>query len=163
MKPLQPPVTSTTRTGIELQFQPMSTRDLDAVMYIESIAHSHPWTRKNFEDSIRCGDQCWMAYVEQEIAAYSIISSGGGEAELLNHVVSPRLHQQGIGYALLKFILSRLEPGIDMVFLEVRKSNQAAIALYDRLGFSEVGVRPNYYPGKDRREDALIFAKPLGI
>ena len=49
------------------------------------------------------------------------------------------------------------------IFLEVRPSNTAAIALYNGLGFNEIGIRKDYYPGQDGREDALMLAKELLI
>ena len=49
----------------------------------------------------------------------------------------------------------------ERVFLEVRPSNTAAIALYDSAGFNEIGKRPNYYPGPRGREDAIVMAMEL--
>jgi len=77
--------------------------------------------------------------------------------------VSPDYQRQGLGRALLEYIISELENrGIATLWLEVRASNQAAIALYESLGFNEATIRRNYYPAKDGREDAIVMALPLG-
>ena len=52
---------------------------------------------------------------------------------------------------------------VDSIFLEVRESNDAAIHLYDKEGFNRLGIRKAYYPAKDGREDALVFAKALNL
>ena len=78
----------------------------------------------------------------------------------MNVAVSPAYRRQGIGESLMVALMEALkERGIESLTLEVRASNEGAIALYDRLGFQQVGRRPNYYT--DPREDALIMRKEL--
>ena len=154
----------------------LKVSDVDAILTIEKTAHSHPWTLKNFIDSLNANNQAWIVEyqspqeheVKPQIAAYTILSSGGGEAEILNITVAPAFQRQGIGRMLMQYSMSQLNTEVDTVFLEVRTSNTAAITLYHSLGFNEVGQRPNYYPLKTHNsrhqssyEDALIFAKLL--
>ena len=86
-----------------------------------------------------------------------------GEAELLDLVVGPKHQGQGIGKALLEWIVLQLPEFADRFFLEVRESNQSALALYQNVGFVEVGVRPKYYPADHGREDAILMAMELNL
>jgi len=148
-------------TRLALSFRLMGVNDLGSVLLIENEAHSHPWSRQNFQDSLQAGHECWVAEFEKQITAYAIASCGGGDAELLNIAVARSMRREGIGRTLLEFVITQVESNSETLFLEVRSSNASAIELYHNLGFNEVGVRSNYYPGKKHREDALILAKPL--
>jgi ribosomal-protein-alanine N-acetyltransferase len=81
-----------------------------------------------------------------------------GEAHLLNLCVSPQEQNQGIGRKLLEHVISVAKSHADTMFLEVRPTNTAAIFLYESVGFNEIGVRKGYYPAKNGREDAIMFA-----
>jgi ribosomal-protein-alanine acetyltransferase len=85
------------------------------------------------------------------------------EAHLLNFTVAPSRQRRGLGQALLERLLSRMkEDGAVSVLLEVRPSNDAAIRLYGRNGFVQIGRRKGYYPaGKNTREDALLMQRAL--
>ncbi|MGH1441439.1 MAG: ribosomal protein S18-alanine N-acetyltransferase [Cellvibrionaceae bacterium] len=105
-----------------------------------------------------------------KIAAYIITSTAADEAELLNITVAPQFRRCGLASLLLEHAETSFDTTIQNFFLEVRQSNANAIALYDTLGFNEVGCRPNYYPANGSpvnhqagREDALIMAKTLGF
>ena len=83
------------------------------------------------------------------------------EMHLLNLAVHPALRRRGIARSLLTAALHQARTqGVGVVWLEVRPSNSAAIALYHSFGFEEIGVRPGYYT--DNGEDALIFAFSWG-
>ncbi|SQB26002.1 ribosomal-protein-alanine N-acetyltransferase [Citrobacter koseri] len=70
----------------------------------------------------------------------------------------------GWGEELLEHLIDELEKrGVLTLWLEVRASNAAAIALYESLGFNEATVRRNYYPTADGREDAIIMALPISM
>jgi ribosomal-protein-alanine N-acetyltransferase len=78
--------------------------------------------------------------------------------------VDPRHRQQGVGTTLLRALLATAEVAeVATLFLEVRPSNTAALRLYEKFGFNEVGVRNNYYPAKNGREDAIVLAKELKV
>jgi ribosomal-protein-alanine N-acetyltransferase len=144
------------------RFRPMREADLDAVMDIEVRAYAHPWTRAIFGDCLRVGYNCWLYEREGRIEAYGVMSVAVGEAHILNLTVRPESQGQGLGRKMLKHFLSlALRYSADMVLLEVRPSNTAALALYSGMGFNEIGVRKGYYPGPSGREDALVLALNL--
>ncbi|MGA9342107.1 MAG: ribosomal protein S18-alanine N-acetyltransferase [Rhodanobacteraceae bacterium] len=142
--------------------RPMREHDLDAVIAIELAAYEFPWTRGIFRDCIRAEHECWVLARAREVVGYGVLSAGAGEAHLLNVCVAQGAQRQGFGRRLVQRLLELARwHGAERVFLEVRPSNRAAIALYDSLGFNEFGRRPNYYPAGRGREDALVFAIEL--
>lgn len=145
-----------------LSFRPMQEADLADVIEIERRSYPYPWTRTIFSDCLRAGYSCWVCERQGIIEGYGVISVAAGESHLLNLCVRPEALQQGIGRKLLKhFISVARRHGAEVVFLEVRPSNRAALALYGKNGFNELGVRRDYYPAEGGREDALILARVL--
>lgn len=143
-------------------FRAMENADLDGVVENEMRAYEYPWTRGNFADCLDAHHECRIACLDGEIIGHGILSFGAGEAHLLN--VCIRRDRQGHGYGRV-LVLHMLERArlrqADVVFLEVRPSNIAACELYQSLGFSEIGVRKNYYPASKGHEDALVMALDL--
>ena len=107
-----------------------------------------------------------MGEREGRIVAYGVLMLGPGEAQLLNLSVVPDAQRQGLGSDLLALFLEEaLRLGATQVFLEVRVSNTAAIALYERAGFASVARRADYYPpgpSGATREDALVMRHVAG-
>lgn len=137
----------------------MTEQDLDRVLEIEVVAHSHPWTRGIFLDCLRVGYLGRVLVVGDRIQAYGILSSGAQEAHILNLSTAPETRRRGYARTLLRALIADARTlGADTLLLEVRSSNRGAIALYDQEGFNEIGVRRNYYPASDGREDALLLA-----
>jgi ribosomal-protein-alanine N-acetyltransferase len=136
----------------------MAEPHLDEVVRIEHAVHIHPWSRGNFADSISAGYHCWVAHRDSALVGYGVVMIGAGEAHLLNLSVAPPWQRQGIGAELTRFFvkLSR-DYGAEKIYLEVRPSNTIARALYLAQGFAEIGVRRDYYPAQDGREDAVIM------
>lgn len=125
----------------------MVTADLDAVVKNEFSAYAFPWTRGIFEDCLKSGNECWVGEVAGEVIGHAVITVGGGEAHLLNVCIQRQLQGHGHGRALVVHALERSrQRGADALFLEVRPSNHVAARLYDSLGFTEVGLRKDYYP-----------------
>ena len=150
-------------TVSELSFRTMVADDLTHVMDIELQAYSHPWTIGIFRDCLRA-HRCWVAVQDETIVGYGVLMMAPGESHVLNLCVKPDQQRKGIGRALLRLLAKNSEQGgVDMLLLEVRRSNQSAIDLYDNEGFHELGVRKGYYPADDGREDAIIFAKYLSL
>ena len=136
--------------------------DLDAVMEIESRAYDFPWTQGIFRDCLRVGYCCWCYEIDGLIQGYGVMSVAAGESRILNISVRPESRRQGIGSKLMKhFLQLARRHDADTVMLEVRPSNKLAIKLYEKLGFNEIGVRRNYYPAHQGREDALLLALSL--
>ncbi|KAF1029706.1 MAG: Ribosomal-protein-alanine acetyltransferase [Burkholderia plantarii] len=139
---------------------PMTDFDLDEVVEIERAAYEFPWSRGNFEDSLRNGyfGIC-MRHVTGSLAGYCVLMPVVDEMHLLNLCVAPAAQSTGCGLALLREAVrvTRAERLVG-VLLEVRPSNPRAIALYERFGFETVGRRKHYYPARHRtREDAIVM------
>lgn len=137
----------------------MSLADLDAVLEIESRAYQFPWTRGIFADCLRANNTCRVACLDGAIVGHAILSVAAGEANLLNVCVQRDRQGRGLGRAFMHQLIHMVNVmGAQTLFLEVRPSNKVAIALYDSLGFVQVGLRKDYYPGEQGREDARVMA-----
>ena len=101
---------------------------------------------------------CWLLRQEACVVGASWFTYVKGEAELIDFVIAPSQRRQGLGLILLKGCLRRLRAdSIASCHLEVRRSNCAAIGLYQKAGFVIVGQRANYYRGQDEAEDAILM------
>lgn len=146
----------------EYSFRLMAENDLDAVLAIEESVYSFPWTRGIFYDCLHVGYTCRVFLYKEKIIAYSIMSVAADESHLLTIVVAEKEQNKGYGKKMLdEMIRMAKKNSANTMYLEVRASNKAAIQLYHKRGFNELGVRNNYYPAEDGREDALIFALDL--
>jgi len=142
--------------------RPMLADDVEAVLEIEHAMYEFPWTRGIFRDCLRVGYCCWVLSKGDEVIAYAVLSVAAGESHLLNVCVSEGHQRQGHAARLIKHMLDLAKShGAGVCLLEVRPSNTAAVTLYEQMNFVEVGIRPNYYPAKKGREDALILALEL--
>ena len=147
----------------EAGFVPMTPERLDAVMAVESVAYPHPWTRGNFEDSLRAGYHGQLLLAGEALVGYYVAMKGVDEVHLLNITVAPDLQGQGWGRALLDALAvwSRLQ-GAQWLWLEVRQSNARALLVYERYGFVRVGLRKDYYPAdRQQREHAVVMSLKL--
>lgn len=153
--------TGITRTGEKLEYRLLNASLLDGVYELEQEAHAHPWSRKLFNDCLGVRQPCVVAFSQEQIVGFAVVSAAAGNAELLNLVVAKKHRRQGIAQALMQHVLNAVTPYADTLYLEVRQSNTPALALYEEAGFVEVGIRPNYYPAAKGREDALILAYTL--
>ena len=145
-------------------FRPMYFDDLTRVVGIEEDAYSSPWTEGIFRDCIRVAYHCFVYLQDEVVQAYGIITVAANEAHILNLCVASECRGQGLGRKMLHKLIDVAEQkDTDSIFLEVRESNQVAINLYKDEGFNEIGVRKDYYPAKEGKENALIFAKALNI
>ena len=140
----------------------MRAADLDRIMQIEPVIYAHPWTRGNFDDSMRVGYSCWVIDCGGMLAAYGVLMIGVREAHLLNLSVAPEWQGRGLGRSLLEHFvgLGRDSDALQM-FLEVRPSNTSARRLYADFGFRDICVRRGYYPGAGGREDAILMGLML--
>lgn len=143
----------------ELNIRPMLKDDIDDVMAIELSVYDYPWTKRIMTDCLRVGYHCLVGEVDGTLAGYCVMSSGAGEAHILNLCVAEEFQRRGLGKYLLTHVLDMAKAlEVKNVFLEVRPSNFSAISLYEQLGFNEIGTRKDYYPAKNGREDAVILA-----
>jgi ribosomal-protein-alanine N-acetyltransferase len=148
--------------GPSPQIRSMRRSDLAQVAAIEQSAYEFSWSPGIFRDCLRAGHTCWVLESGDEIMGYGVLSTGAGEAHVLNVCVAPAYQGQGHGRRLLRRLLDTARwYGAERVFLEVRPSNVAAQTLYESAGFNEIGRRPNYYPARVGREDAVVMAMDL--
>ncbi len=138
--------------------------DLAMVSDIERRSYDFPWSHGVFRDCLLAGYQSVVLVREDRVAGYGILSIAAGEAHILNLCVEPALRSFGYGERLLDEMLFRARSAsVREIFLEVRPSNERALALYRKKGFHQVANRPAYYQANKGREDAAVLAKKLVI
>ena len=142
----------------------MRYSDIDLVVKNEAAAYEYPWSKRNFIDCLQSGYQCWVFATKEEIVAHGVLSASIGESHLLTLCVHPDHQRHGYGRRILNLLMERAYR-LDSAecFLEVRTKNKKAINLYKSIGFSVIGERKNYYPGKLGREDAYIMVLTLPL
>lgn len=141
----------------------MTEADLDAVLCIEREVHAHPWTQGNFSDALRSKYQCKVCESESGgMLGYAVMMLAVDEAELLDIAIAAGHQRHGWGRKLLEemMVLARRHEMHRMV-LEVRASNAAAIGLYKSMGFTDIGLRREYYQAENGREDAILMGREL--
>jgi len=141
--------------------------DAEALASLEERCYTHPWTVRHFRDEIaRPGrgrvvvlrDPRAAGDPERGIRAYFVIQVVADEMHLLNLAVAPEMRGRGWARWLLRLaLLLGARRGARRALLEVRRSNQPALALYQKAGFRELSVRRNYYTRP--QEDALVLEK----
>lgn len=135
----------------------MCLSDVESVAEIETACFAHPWTSAGLaEETENPTARFFVAESDGKPIAYIGANNIAGEVYITNIAVLPSYRKRGIGELLLSALLTASEKEqAEFVTLEVRKSNQAAIHLYEKLGFSKCGHRKGFY--RDPDEDALIF------
>jgi ribosomal-protein-alanine N-acetyltransferase len=140
----------------------MTDSDLDAVMAIENVIYTHPWTRGNFADSLAAQSHGYVMVWHGVIVGYAVLMAGAGEAHLLNLSIAAAWQRRGLGRILLGHVVDLArELKVQQIFLVVRVSNAAARALYAQSNFREIGLRRGYYPAHAGREDAVVLETVL--
>ena len=140
----------------------MTHGDLAMVSDIERRSYEFPWNHGVFRDCLLAGYQNIVLVRGDEVAGYGVLSVAAGEAHILNLCVDPEVRSRGYGDKLLDEMLFRARAAsVRQVFLEVRPSNERALALYRKKGFHQVANRPAYYQAHDGREDAAVHVKKL--
>lgn len=140
----------------------MSYEDLAQVSDIERRSYEFPWSHGVFRDCLLAGYQCIVLDRADDVAGYGILSIAAGEAHILNLCIEPAHRAHGYGEQLLDEILARArEAEVEEIFLEVRPSNETAMALYRKKGFHQIANRPQYYQASRGREDAAVLSKKL--
>ncbi|MGB7904324.1 MAG: ribosomal protein S18-alanine N-acetyltransferase [Steroidobacteraceae bacterium] len=151
-------------SGNLVRFRAMTPFDVPHVGTIERSSYPFPWSESIFRDCLRVGYLCRVAESAGEVVAYGIVAMGAGEAHVLNLCVDGAVRGRGIGRRMLLLLIERsVQAGMQDVFLEVRPSNLHAIALYQSLGFVEVGRRRGYYQAEAGREDALVLKLSMPV
>ena len=144
----------------KLDIREMDAEDVQSVVAIEHLMYPFPWTEGIFRDCLAVGCLGYVVELDGKLIGYVVLSSGAGEAHILNICIDAPFAGKGYGRSLLNHCLDAVSrQDVDRVFLEVRVSNFVAIALYRSMDFKQVGLRRDYYPDVGgRREDALVLA-----
>ena len=139
----------------------MNLGDVSAIAELEKLCFSDPWSENSIASEVVNPLSSWLvAEVDGVVAGYVGSQTVLDASDMMNLAVSPDYRRQGIGQALVEALVEYLrENKVLALLLEVRVSNTPAIALYESLGFVQVGRRPKYY--HNPREDALILRKEL--
>ena len=146
----------------DVVIRPMRALDVADVVAIERASYQFPWSEGIFRDCLRVGYVCRAALLDGELIGYGIMSTGAGEAHILNVCVREQLRCRGFGRTILEHLLNRAAASAaSEAYLEVRPSNTAAIRLYQTLGFEPIGVRRGYYQAVGGREDAAVLRVSL--
>ena len=139
----------------------MRKEDVPAIAELEKICFSDPWSENSIASELHNPLSYWLVAEDKGgVAGYVGSQAVLDSADMMNIAVSPEFRRCGIGEKLINSLILHLrKENIRMLLLEVRISNEPAIALYTKLGFEQVGRRPRYY--HNPREDALILRKEL--
>lgn len=142
----------------------MVEEDLPYVIEIENISYPNPWQLSSFKGEIE-NRPISNPYVIifrplEKIIGYIIYWHRRNEVQISNIAISPDYRQLGVGEGVLRKVLPEMcHKGAEFVFLEVRPSNLAARRLYEKLGFTILGLRKGYY--RSPSEDAIVMGKSL--
>lgn len=142
-----------------IEIQEMNEFHVAQVAALEKLCFSAPWSENSIRYELTNPLSLWLVAMEGEkLLGYVGSQTVMDEADMMNVAVDPASRRRGVGRELVEALVSALkERNAHSLTLEVRASNEPAKALYDRLGFAQVGRRPNYY--RSPREDALILRK----
>ena len=140
-----------------LTFRRMTPADAAMVEKVERMCFSMPWSRESFwEEAAQEAAYYLLALDDGEVIGYVGVWLLGEEGHITNVAVAPEMRRRGVGAALLAELMRiAMEHSVRSMTLEVRPSNEAALALYRKFGFRSVGRRPHYYT--DNAEDAEIL------
>ena len=146
-----------------MEIKAMKEAQVPQIAALERVCFSDPWSEKSILSELENPLSCWLVAMDGErLAGYVGSQTVLGETDMMNLAVDPDFRRQGIGEALVLRLVAELKSrGAYCLTLEVRASNEAAIGLYDKLGFAAVGRRRGYY--EKPREDACILRKEWNL
>ena len=129
------------------------------VAALEKLCFSDPWSENSVASELKNPLSLWLVALDGDaVAGYVGSQSVLGESDMMNIAVDPNYRRQGVAAALIEDLVLQLkQKGNRCLTLEVRASNEPAVKLYEKLGFAQIGRRPNYY--RNPKEDALILRK----
>ena len=146
-----------------MEFTVMNETHVAQVAELEKLCFSDPWSLRSITSELSNPLSLWVVAVTGDtVVGYVGSQSVMGEADMMNLAVVPEHRRQGVGRRLVEELVSRLAANqVKSLTLEVRASNDPAIALYDEMGFRAVGRRPGYY--RNPKEDAMILRKEWDV
>ncbi len=142
-----------------IRYRQMTPEDVPVISKLEEEAFSMPWSPEDFRQMIEKEDaRYYVAEEDGELLGGCGVLLIVGEGNITNVVIKPEVRNRGIGTGLLQYLIEEgYREGLNAFTLEVRVSNQAAIHVYEKVGFVSEGVRPHFY--EKPTEDALIMWK----
>lgn len=148
-----------------IEIKKLSVDDVALIASLETTCFDEntSWTQNMLTDSMSSPTTLFFgAFVQSKIVGYCAISDFGEETELLRICTATTCQRQGVGYALLSFVLNYLKnvsmQHIDIsMTLEVNQNNDSAKKLYEKCGFKQIATRKNYYFEKGSYSDAIIM------
>lgn len=142
-----------------IRYELMTAAHVSAVAELEKKYFSTPWSEKSISSELTNSLSVWLVALDEDrVVGYIGSQSVLAEADVMNIAVDESYRRQGVASGLVSALLRVLSHRqVCALLLEVRASNAPARAMYDKLGFVQVGRRPNYYIAP--REDALILRK----
>ena len=156
------------QSSLERRFEPplhirgLSIRDISLLKQIEDQAYEFGWSEGNFLDALN-EDYVAKALINNSVmVGYYFWQKVLNECHLLNFTIASERQRKGLGNWMLSQLIESVKTrSIEAIYLEVRPSNDTAISLYAKFGFSIIGRRKNYYPEKEGREDALVMKRRI--
>ena len=146
-----------------MKIETMNASHVDQIAELEKLCFSDPWSANSIASELDNKLAFWLVATDEDrVAGYIGSQTVMEETDMMNVAVHPDYRRKGVAEALVNDLTENLKKmGSHCLTLEVRASNAPAIALYEKLGFSEIGRRKNYY--RNPREDALILRKEWEI
>ena len=146
-----------------MTIETMKEYHVSQIAELEKLCFQDPWSEKSIASELGNKLSLWLvALDDQQVVGYVGSQTVLGETDMMNIAVHPNYRRQGIANQLILALIQELtEHGSHSLMLEVRVSNESAISVYHNLGFTEVGVRKNYY--RNPKEDALILRKEWSL
>ena len=142
-----------------MKIELMTADQVPQIAELEKICFNDPWSEKSIASELDNRLSLWLVAMDGDrVAGYVGSQSVLGESDMMNVAVHPDYRRQGIAEQLCLALVEALkEKGNHCLTLEVRASNDPAKALYEKLGFTQIGLRKNYY--RNPKEDACILRK----
>lgn len=132
---------------------------INSILKIEKNCFSDSWSESSIRQELLNDNAHWAcSFYNGFLIGYGLIWIVAGDCQLLRLAVHPDYRRLGVGYKILDFLVEYAKyNSCESIFLEVRKSNIAAINLYENFEFKNIGVRKEYY--MPEKEDALLYIK----
>lgn len=145
-----------------MQIQNMKGSDVASMMLIEQSCHTHPMSHKNM---LSCFGGRYFSkglYIDGSLVGFYMAEMAGPDFTLMDICIAPQYQGKGYAKSLIENLIEEANNrNAESIFLEVRVSNLSAIALYEKCGFNEMGIRKDYYPADNGREDAKLMGLVL--
>ena len=135
----------------------MLAADLPLLAAIEQQVTPHPWRESQFRESLD-KHQCLTMVLQNQLVGYAVYTIVLGEAEILNIAIGRDYQGRGYGRRFLNHLIDLMTDRAERLFLEVRVTNEPAVALYQDVGLVEICLRRNYYQNDTGQEDAIVMA-----